>query len=301
MINKKIVFSPKIKEAIQKGVPILALESTIISHGMPYPENLEVARSLEDLAEKNGVTAATICLMDGRIKIGLNELELQRLATEENVKKVSRRDIGPVLVRRETGATTVAATMYLAYLAGIQVFATGGVGGVHRGAELSFDISADLPELARTPVIVVSAGAKAILDLPKTLEYLETVSVPVFGYRTNIFPSFYSRDSGLKVTEVRDPEEIVAIFQQNKQLGLGQGMLIANPVPLEAEIPATEMSLYIDKAIEELEEKSITGQQVTPYLLRRIVELTEGRSLEANISLVRNNVELGAKIARSLH
>lgn len=255
MINKKIVFSPKIKEAIQKGVPILALESTIISHGMPYPENLEVARSLEDLAEKNGVTAATICLMDGRIKIGLNELELQRLATEENVKKVSRRDIGPVLVRRETGATTVAATMYLAYLAGIQVFATGGVGGVHRGAELSFDISADLPELARTPVIVVSAGAKAILDLPKTLEYLETVSVPVFGYRTNIFPSFYSRDSGLKVTEVRDPEEIVAIFQQNKQLGLGQGMLIANPVPLEAEIPATEMSLYIDKAIEELEEE----------------------------------------------
>jgi pseudouridine-5'-phosphate glycosidase len=300
MINNKIVFSTKVKQALAEGTPVLALESTIISHGMPYPENLGVARDLEKLAGKQGATAATICLMDGQIKIGLNENELKRLATEKSVKKVSRRDIGMVLVRKQTGATTVAATMLLAHLAGIRVFATGGIGGVHRGGEKTFDISADLLELSSTPVIVVSAGAKAILDLGKTLEYLETVSVPVLGYKTDIFPAFYSRDSGLPISKVKDAEEIVQIYRQNIELGLKQGVLVANPIPKGAEIPAAEMALFLEEALQEAVKKGIKGQRVTPYLLSRMSELTGGKALEANISLVRNNVILGAEIAVAL-
>lgn len=300
MINGKIVFSKPVVQALKENKPVLALESTIISHGMPYPENLGVAKELERLAKQKGATPATICLMDGRIKIGLSASELKRLATEKSVKKVSRRDISSVLVRKETGATTVAATMLLAHLAGIKVFATGGIGGVHQGAETSFDISADLIELSRTPVIVVSAGAKAILDLSKTLEYLETMSVPVFGYKTDIFPAFYSRDSGLIISKVENTEEIGKIYKQNLELRLRQGMLVANPIPAGAEIVAEEMSIFLAEARKEVEKKRIKGQQVTPYLLNRIVELTGGKALEANISLVENNVILGAEIAASL-
>jgi pseudouridylate synthase len=298
VINNKLQLSPKVKEALHLGKPVLALESTIISHGMPYPQNLVVARELESIAEAKGVTPATICLMDGYIKVGLKDEELLRLATEKKVKKVSRRDISSVLINKETGATTVAATMVLAELGGIKVFATGGIGGVHRGAEINFDISADLPELSRTPVIVVSAGAKAILDLPKTLEYLETAGVPVLGYRTEIFPAFYSRNSDLIINRVNEPADIAEIYELNLSLGLKQGILVTNPIPEEDEIPFQEMASIIEKAVRELTINNITGQKVTPYLLGRIVELTDGRALQANIALVKNNVELGSEIAR---
>jgi len=297
---KNIKLSKEVKVAINSGNPVLALESTIISHGMPYPENLTLAKELENIARENGVTPATICLMDGSVKIGLDEHELHQLATSKNVRKVSRRDIAPVLVGKETGATTVAATMVLAHLAGIHVFATGGIGGVHRYAETSFDISADLIEFSRTPVIVVSAGAKAILDLSKTLEYLETFSVPVLGFRTSKFPAFYSRTSEHVIDKVENIEEITEIFKTNESIGSNAGMIIANPIPEEFEIPYEVMAEYIDKAIEEALQMGIKGQQVTPFLLKRIVEITEGRSLKANIELVKNNVIIGSAIAGNL-
>jgi len=299
MIEAQIKFSPKVQKAQAEKKPILALESTIISHGMPYPQNLQVAEELEQIVTENGVIPATICLMDGVIKVGLNKSELFRLATEKGVRKVSRRDIAPVLINRETGATTVAATMMLAELAGIKVFATGGIGGVHRGFEKNFDISADLPEFSRTPVIVVSAGAKAILDLNRTLEYLETMSVPVLGYKTSTLPAFYSRDSNIEIFRIESEKEIVEIYKQNLKLGFRTGILVANPVPEKDEIHFEEMNKLIETALLAADEQGISGQAVTPFLLKKIVEISQGRSLKANIALVKNNVALGSKIAKA--
>ncbi len=299
--NKILEFSADVAAAIKKNRPIVALESTIISHGMPYPENVKTAKMLEDIVRENGAIPATICLMDGKIKIGLSESELELLGTADNVQKVSRRDMAACLSGRGIGATTVAATMIAANLAGIQVFATGGIGGVHRFAEESFDISADLIEFSRTPVIVVGAGVKAILDIPKTLEYLETYGVPVYGYQTDIFPAFYSVESSSPVQKIETVDDIVKIYQQTGNLGFSNGMIVANPIPREYEIPFEEMSKYINTALTEAKEKEISGQAVTPFLLSKIVELTDGKSLETNIRLVENNVRLASKIAVALN
>ncbi len=299
--NNILEFSADVAAAIKKNRPIVALESTIISHGMPYPENVKTARMLEDIVRENGAIPATICLMDGKIKIGLSESELELLGTADNVQKVSRRDMAACLAGRGIGATTVAATMIAANLAGIQVFATGGIGGVHRFAEESFDISADLIEFSRTPVIVVGAGVKAILDIPKTLEYLETYGVPVYGYQTDIFPAFYSVESNSLVQKIDTVDDIVKIYQQTGNLGFSNGMIVANPIPREYEIPFEEMSKYINTALTEAKEKEISGQAVTPFLLSKIVELTDGKSLETNIRLVENNVRLASKIAVALN
>lgn len=299
MIEDQIRYSLEVEKALAEKKPVLALESTIISHGMPYPENLQVAEELEKIATENGVVPATVCLMDGFIKIGLNKSDLLRLAREKGVRKVSRRDVASVLVKKEMGATTVAATMMLSELAGIKVFATGGIGGVHRGLETRFDISADLLEFTRTPVVVVSAGAKAILDLKGTLEYLETMSVPVLGFKTSTFPAFYSRDSGIRISQIETEKEIVEIYKQNLRLGFRTGILVANPVPEKDEIPFQEMNKFIETALLAAEEQGITGQAVTPFLLRKIVEISQGRSLKANIALVKNNVALGSRIAKA--
>ncbi|KQC08431.1 MAG: pseudouridine-5-phosphate glycosidase [Candidatus Cloacimonas sp. SDB] len=298
-MEDQIRYSLEVEKALAEKKPVLALESTIISHGMPYPENLQVAEELEKIATENGVVPATVCLMDGFIKIGLNKSDLLRLAREKGVRKVSRRDVASVLVKKEMGATTVAATMMLSELAGIKVFATGGIGGVHRGLETRFDISADLLEFTRTPVVVVSAGAKAILDLKGTLEYLETMSVPVLGFKTSTFPAFYSRDSGIRISQIETEKEIVEIYKQNLRLGFRTGILVANPVPEKDEIPFQEMNKFIETALLAAEEQGITGQAVTPFLLRKIVEISQGRSLKANIALVKNNVALGSRIAKA--
>jgi len=299
-MNEYLEINEKILKARKSGKPIIALESTIISHGMPYPENLKVAENLQKIALENGVEPATVCLMNGKIKIGLSAAELERLATDKNVEKVSRRDMAKVLAKKQIGATTVAATMIAAHLGGIEVFATGGIGGVHRNAENTFDISADLVELSQTPIIVVSAGAKAILDLPKTLEVLETFGVPIFGYQTNLFPAFYSAETALKVEELDSAAEIADIFQTNKKLGFKQGMLVANPVSKTDEIPFGEMNIFIEKALTEAKKRGISGKAVTPFLLAEIVKLTGGKSLETNIKLVENNVRLASKIAREI-
>lgn len=301
MNKTHLSYSTEVKEALSSGKPVLALESTIIAHGMPYPENLKFAQEAESLARNSGVIPATIAILNGQVCIGLDELQLEQLATDPTVGKVATREIGLTLAQKAHGATTVSATMRLAHLAGIKVFATGGIGGVHRGAEANFDISADLIELSRTSVMVVSAGAKAILDLPKTLEYLETMSVPVIGYGTSEFPAFYSRDSGIPIsTRLDKPELIAAAFHHQTQLGISAGMLVANPLPEEYDIPFAEMDKHIMKALSAAEEAGISGKKLTPFLLGRIVELTGGRSLETNRTLALNNVRLGAEIAREL-
>ncbi|MCF7858436.1 MAG: pseudouridine-5'-phosphate glycosidase [Candidatus Cloacimonetes bacterium] len=289
----------KVIQALQANKPVIALESTIISHGMPYPENIQVAKKLEEIAIDAGVIPATICLMDGKIKVGLNDNELEQLAVSKDVAKVSRRDLSRVLASKKTGATTVAATMIAANLAGIKVFATGGIGGVHHRAEASFDISADLNELAQTPVIVVSAGAKAILDLPKTMEVLETYGVPVYGYKTDNFPAFYSAKSNLKVDRIDSVEKIVKIFNTNAKLGFKNGILIANPIPKKYEIPYPEMQKHIEIALEKANKNAIKGRELTPFLLAEIVKITKGSSLETNIRLVENNVALACRIAKA--
>jgi len=298
-MNKYLDINEKVKHALDNNRSVIALESTIISHGMPYPENIQVAKNLEKIAEDAGVVPATICLMDGKVKIGLNEVELEKLAVSKDVAKVSRRDFGRVLATQKTGATTVAATMIAANIAGIKVFATGGIGGVHRGAENTFDISADLQELAQTPVIVVSAGAKAILDLPKTLELLETFGVPVYGYKTDLFPAFYSSESNLQVDRIDSEKEIAEIYNTNVKLGFRNGILIANPIPQEYEIPFTEMDEYIKTTLKSAEENDISGRELTPFLLAEIVKITKGSSLETNIKLVENNVALACRIAKA--
>ncbi|MBC8377332.1 MAG: pseudouridine-5'-phosphate glycosidase [FCB group bacterium] len=300
-MNKTFNYSKDVQAALSSGHPVLALESTIIAHGMPYPQNLEFAWEAEQTARKYGAIPATVAILNGEVCIGLDENQLEILASDKNVKKVATREIGGTLATGGHGATTVSSTMRLAHQADIRVFATGGIGGVHRGAEKDLDISADLIELSRTPVIVISAGAKAILDLPKTLEYLETMSVPVIGFGTTDFPAFYSSRSGLEIHQsMNSPAEISSAFDAQCSLGIHSGMLIANPAPPEIEIPLDEMSVIIDMALKDAARLGIIGKELTPYLLGRIVELTEGRSLVTNRILALNNAELGAKIAVSL-
>lgn len=301
-MNKFIDLSKEVKEAMEERKPVVALESTIISHGMPYPENIETAKTLENIVREHGAIPATIAIINGRIKIGLSEEELEFMGTSKEILKASRRDLPVVLAKGLSAATTVSATMICANLAGIKVFVTGGIGGVHRGAEQTFDISADLQELANTDVAVVCAGAKAILDLPRTLEYLETFGVPVVGFKTWEFPAFYTRESGLKVDyKVDDEIEAAKIIKTKWDLGLKGGILIANPIPEEYALDKA----YIDKAIEdalyEAEKRNIKGKEITPFLLDKIKDLTQGKSLKANIELVKNNAHVGAKIAIELN
>lgn len=293
-----ISYSAEVSAAKQRGAPLVALESTIITHGMPYPGNIEMARSVEDIIRQQGAVPATIAVIKGTLHIGLEPEQLETLAKLDNVMKVSRADLAFAIAERRHGATTVAATMIAAARAGIKVFATGGIGGVHRGAEESFDISADLEELARTGVIVVCAGAKAILDVPKTLEVLETRGVPVVTYDSEEFPAFWSRSSGLKSPLSLPSPAAIANFQKMRdQLGINGGMLIANPVPEADEIPREEMEIYIGRALANAERDEISGKAVTPYLLDNIFHLTQGRSLKTNIALVENNARLAAEIA----
>jgi pseudouridine-5'-phosphate glycosidase len=294
-------FSPEVAAALRDGAPVVALESTIITHGMPWPQNVEAARAVEAEIRAHGAVPATIAVMGGRIHVGLTKAELDALGQAQGVAKLSRADLAACLAAGGVGATTVAATMICARLAGIAVFATGGIGGVHRGAEASFDISADLPELAQTAVTVVAAGAKAILDLPKTLEYLETAGVPVIAYGQDAFPAFWSRDSGLKAPLRMDSAgEIAAAARMRAKLGLPGGQLVANPIPAEAEIAREVIGPVIEAALAEAQAQGIAAKAVTPFLLQRIFELTEGRSLAANIALVLNNARLGAAIAGAL-
>lgn len=291
--------APEIATARAEGRAIVALESTIITHGMPYPQNLETARKVEQAVRDGGAVPATIALMDGQICIGLTDDRLEALAKTQNARKISRADIAACLSQGWTGATTVAATMICAALADIHVFATGGIGGVHRGAQDTFDISADLQELAQSPVTVVAAGAKAILDLPKTLEVLETLGVPVIGYGTDELPEFWSRSSGLPAPlRMDDAGQIAAAHLIRARLGLPGGQLVANPIPVDAEIPAAEITPIIEAALNEAD--GVSAKEVTPFLLSRIYALTQGRSLTANIALVLNNARLAAKIAQEI-
>jgi pseudouridine-5'-phosphate glycosidase len=294
------VFEP-VAQALAAGRPVVALESTIITHGMPYPENNHMAGNVERIIADEGATPATIAVVDGRIKIGLSPAEREALARTQGAMKLSRADIGFAVADGRTGGTTVAATMIAAHMAGISVFATGGIGGVHKGAETSFDVSADLDELARTPVIVVSAGAKAILDIGKTLEVLETRGVPVVAYGSDVMPAFWSRTSPFAAPLRLDaPEAIAGFFKTRRALGLDGGMLIANPVPEADEIPAEEMAGTIVAAQKAAIDQEISGKAVTPFLLAEILELTNGASLKTNIALVENNARLAAKIAKAL-
>ena len=296
-----VAFSREVAEAKANGTALVALESTIITHGMPFPGNLDMARSVERIIRDAGAVPATIAVIDGILHIGLEDHELEALAKTDNAMKLSRADLAFAISERRTGATTVAATMIAAARAGISVFATGGIGGVHRGAEQSFDISADLEELSRTSVIVVSAGAKAILDVPKTLEVLETKGVPVVTYGQDEFPAFWSRSSGLTSPLSLDSPVAIADFQKTRaDFGIHGGMLIANPVPEADEIPRDEMEIYISRALADAESDEITGKAVTPYLLDSIFKLTDGRSLKTNIALVENNARLAAEIAVAL-
>jgi pseudouridine-5'-phosphate glycosidase len=290
--------SPEVQSALDKGHPVVALESTIITHGMPYPDNLKTAQGVEDEVRNAGAIPATIAVMQGDLRVGLSAQELEKLAKSKDTAKLSRADLAVCMARGGTGGTTVAATMIAAHLAGIGVFATGGIGGVHRGAETTFDISADLQELAQTPVTVVCAGAKAILDLPKTLETLETLGVPVIAYGQDALPAFWSRDSGLPAPLRLDaPAQIASAHKIRARLGLPGGQLIANPVPTAKEIPGEKLTPLIAQAQTEAERQGITGKAVTPFLLQRLYDLTEGRSLTANIALIRNNARLAAQIA----
>ena len=294
-------FSVEVERARDEGRPLVALESTIITHGMPWPRNVETARRVEAEVRAQGAVPATIAVLDGVLRIGLSEGELAALGQARDVAKLSRADFAACLARRGTGATTVAATMIGARLAGIEVFATGGIGGVHRGAERSFDVSADLQELAQTAVTVVAAGAKAILDLPKTLEVLETLGVPVISVEQDELPAFWSRSSGLRAPlRMDDPAEIAAAHRMRAALGLPGGQLVANPIPEADEIPAATLAPVVAQALDEAEARGIAAKAVTPFLLSRIFDLTEGRSLEANIALVLNNARLAARIAAEL-
>lgn len=302
MLKDRLVFSKEVREALDAGKPVVALESTIISHGMPYPQNVETALACEAAARENGAVPATCAIIEGRAHVGLEREQLDYLGKGgANIAKASRRDLPVLLARGESGATTVAATMILAAAAGIRIFATGGVGGVHRGAERTMDISADLEELAKTPVTVVCAGPKSILDLALTLEYLETRGVPVLGYKTSELPAFFTRTSGLPVDYCMDsPDEIAAVVRAQAMLGYSGGMLVANPVPEEYSLDKEFIDGIIARAVAQAEAQGIAGKAITPYLLARVKELTGGQSLEANIALVLNNVRLAAKIACAL-
>ncbi|MBD8661939.1 pseudouridine-5'-phosphate glycosidase [Rhizobium sp. CFBP 8752] len=290
--------SPEVADALANGGAIVALESTIITHGMPYPANLETALSVEAVVRENGAVPATIAVIDGELRVGLEHDELEKLAQAKGVVKASGRDLAVAMVRGQTAGTTVSATMLLADLAGIEIFATGGVGGVHRGAEQTFDISADLTELGRTKTAVVCAGVKSILDIAKTLEYLETQRVPVIAYGTEDFPAFFTRQSGYKADHRLDTaEEIARAMHHHHQLGTGTGLLIANPIPEEAALTPDFIDGTIADAVREADERGIGRKELTPFLLARINELSKGESLKANIELVRNNARLAAKMA----
>ena len=301
-MNPLVKLSPKVAAALKEGRPVIALESTIISHGMPYPQNVETALRCEAMARENGAEPATIAVIGGKLCAGLTEEEIDYLGREgTKVTKASRRDLPALVAEGKAGATTVAATMIIAALAGIHVFATGGIGGVHRGAETTMDISADLEELANTPVAVICAGAKSILDLGLTLEYLETKGVPVLGYGTKELPAFYTRHSGFSVDyRVDSPEEIAAFIRAQRQMEYPGGVLITNPIPEEYSMPAEQINAAIDQALREAAEQGIKGKATTPFLLARVCELTGGESLASNIQLVLNNVRLAAKVACAL-
>lgn len=292
---------PDVAKALRSGKSVVALESTIITHGMPFPQNAEMARKVETIIRDGGAVPATIAVIDGALKIGISDTELEALAQTRGAMKLSRADLAFAVSAGKTGGTTVAATMLAAALAGIKVFATGGIGGVHKGAEDSFDISADLEEFSLSPVITVCAGAKAILDLEKTFEVLETKGVPVVAYQADEIPAFWSRQSGLKAPLRLDSPHQIAAFQKSRQtLGITGGMLIANPIPEEAEIPQAEMTGFITRALREAAEANVKGKAVTPWLLSRMLDITGGRSLEANIALVENNARLATQIARAM-
>lgn len=298
MTHPMLQITDEVAEALQEGRPVVALESTIISHGMPYPQNVAMATEVEGIVREHGAVPATIAVLDGVPRIGLGADDLELLASHGDVAKVSVRDLPYVVARRLHGATTVAATMRLAALAGIRVFVTGGLGGVHRGAPQTFDVSADLTELGQTDVAVVSAGVKSILDIGLTLETLETLGVPVLVEGSDEFPSFYSRASGHAAPmRVDGPEQVAAVMRAKWDLGLGGGLVVAHPIPVEDEIPADEIGAIIDRALADMDALGIHGKEATPYLLGRIVEITGGASLTANIALVRANARLGAAIA----
>ena len=300
MKHPNFQLSPEITRALNFGAPIVALESTVITHGLPRPQNLQLARDMEKQVRENGATPATIALLDGKIRIGLTDEELIRLSDSDAALKVSHRDFAAAIVKKMDGGTTVAGTMYAANMAGIKVFATGGIGGVHK--ESSFDISTDLRSLAEIPTIVVCAGAKAILDLPATLEYLETMGVPVIGYKTDEFPAFYSRESGLGVsTRLDTPEEVADFAKAHWNMGMKSGILVTNPIPETESIPKSKMEPIIAKASAEAIEQGIHGQKLTPFLLNRIGELTKGKSLKANLALLLNNARLAAEIAKEMN
>lgn len=297
-MNQYIEIHPEVKEALLNHKPVVALESTIITHGMPYPENVKMAKTVESIIRSEGVIPATIAIIKGVIKVGLTEDEIEYLAHAKHVIKVSKRDFGYVLSQKKDGATTVSATMLAANMAGIKVFATGGIGGVHREAETTFDISRDLEELAEIDVAVVCAGAKAILDLKLTLEYLETKGVEVLGYQTKELPAFYTRDSGLDLDYLmNDASEIASLMNAKWSIGLKGGVLIANPIPLAYSMDRIEIENSIDKALQEAKSLGIHGKETTPYLLAKIKELTQGDSLKANLELVYNNARIASKIA----
>ncbi|SFL33364.1 pseudouridine-5'-phosphate glycosidase [Halanaerobium salsuginis] len=297
-LNKYLEIKSDVKEAIAAGKPVVALESTIIAHGMPYPENIDTALEIEEIIRENGAVPATIGIISGKIKVGLTRKEVEFLGKSDDVLKVSRRDLPYVLAAKKHGATTVAGTMIAADLAGIKIFVTGGIGGVHRGAENTFDISADLEELKKTSVAVIAAGAKSILDLGLTLEKLETFGVPVLGYQTAEFPAFYSRHSGFNCDyKVDNPQIAAEIIRSKWEIGLEGGVLIANPVPEADQIEANIINEKIDLALKEADQAGVSGKEITPFLLDKIKEITAGESLKTNIALVRNNAEVGAKIA----
>ena len=300
-MTERVRLSPDVRAALARGGSVVAFESTIISHGMPWPRNVETAIAAEEIARRAGVVPATVAVLDGTIAVGLGRAELERLATEKDVLKLSRRDLAWALAGRRTGATTVSATMIAARAAGIDVFATGGIGGVHRGASQTGDVSADLAELAATSVCVVSAGAKAILDLPRTLEMLESLGVPVVGFGTSEFPAFYSRSSGLPAPlRLDSAREVAEMLKAQRDLGFPQGILVANPVPPEHEIPSATMDGWIAAALRDMASQDVSGKAVTPFLLGRIVELSEGASLDTNVALFHNNVRLACDIAAAL-
>ncbi len=301
MLNKYLDIQPEVAEALAAGKPVVALESTIISHGMPYPQNVETALKVERIIRENGAVPATIAVIGGRLKAGLTPEEIDYFGKKGTaITKASRRDLAVLCARGEDGATTVTTTMIIAHMAGIKIFATGGIGGVHRGAETTMDISADLEELAHTPVMVVCAGAKAILDLGLTLEYLETHGVPVIGYGTKELPAFYTRHSGFSVDyEIDTPEELAAAFKTQHELGLGGGMLVTNPIPEEYSMDEKVINAAIDEAVKESREQGIHGKATTPFLLAKVKDLTGGDSLNSNIQLVFNNARLAAKTAKA--
>lgn len=301
MLEKYLQVHPEVKKAIEAGEPVVALESTIISHGMPYPKNVEMAKNVSKIIRENGAIPATIAIIDGVLKVGLTEEEIEFLGTSKDVVKASRRDLPFIISKKLNGATTVATTMILADLAGVKVFATGGIGGVHRGAQETFDISADLQELANTDVAVICAGAKSILDIGLTLEYLETNGVPVIGFGTDEFPAFYTRKSGFGVDyKVDSPIEVATALKAKWDLNLKGGMVIGNPIPNEFEMDYDTITNAIETALKEAEENNIAGKKVTPFLLDKVKTITAGKSLESNIELVYNNAKIAAQIAKDL-